>query len=127
VSNRICLIVDDEPDIRTLLSVILKRHGVQTVEAANAPEALDIIRKLEGRLDLIMMDFHMPDDMDGVDLAHSIREQFPDIPVILITGYGDEPKILSSGFPVIRKPFLPETFWKVVAKMMAKGGYRPLD
>jgi CheY-like chemotaxis protein len=119
VSDRICLIVDDEPDIRTLLSVILKRDGVQAVEAANAPQALDIIRKLEGRLDLIMMDFHMPGDMDGVDLAHSIREQFPDIPVMLITGYGDEPKILSSGFPVIRKPFLPESIWKMVEQLLA--------
>ena len=53
MSDRICLIVDDEPSIRTYLRAILQRERIQSLEADNAAQALSIIHKLGGRLDLI--------------------------------------------------------------------------
>jgi DNA-binding NtrC family response regulator len=122
MSDRICLIVDDEPCIRAYLSLVLKERGVQSVEATNVREALGIASRLEGRLDLIITDILMPGDMDGVDLAHSVRQQFPAVPVILTSGYGDDPNIGSYGFPFIAKPFLPEKIWKVVEWVLFRRG-----
>jgi two-component system, NtrC family, sensor kinase len=122
MSGRICLIVEDHPPIRTLLSSFLRRRGFQSFEAANASEALNIIQSLQGRLDLILTDILMPGDMNGVDLAHAARHRCPAIPVILMSGYGDDPNIRSFGFPLISKPFLPQTIWEMVEQVLALEG-----
>ena len=57
----------------------------------------------------------MPGEMDGLDLAHAVQQRFPAVPVVLISGYGEDP---SSGFPFIAKPFLPETILKVVERVL---------
>ena len=58
--DAICLIVDDEPAIRTYLRAILQQAGIQSLEADSASHALGIIRKLDGRLNLIVCDIKMP-------------------------------------------------------------------
>ena len=104
MSDRICLVVDDEPAIRTFLRLVLAREGLQTLEAGTAVQALQIVQKLDGRLDLIVSDIKMPGDMDGVDLAHSVRNSFPNTAVLLISGYDNEP-LRIRGFQLLRKPF----------------------
>ena len=106
--DRTCLIVDDEPAIRTFLRAILDQRRFQILEADSAPHALKIIQKLGGRLDLIVSDIRMPGDMTGLDLAHSVRNAFPAIPVILISGYCDTYPEKNAGFEFISKPFAPE-------------------
>jgi DNA-binding NtrC family response regulator len=88
-------------------------------------DALDIIRSFEGRLDLILTDILMPGDIDGLDLVHTVRQRFPAIPVILMSGYGDDPNIGSCRFPFIEKPFLPETIWAAVERVLASEGAAP--
>jgi CheY-like chemotaxis protein len=122
VPDRICLIVEDDPNIRMYLGLILKERGVQTLEAASAPQALGIVDRLEGRLDLIITDILMPGEMDGLDFAYSVRQRFPGVPIILISGYGEESKTWSSGFPLIAKPFLPEQLWKMVEQVLPPKG-----
>jgi len=63
----------------------------------------------------------MPGDMNGVDLAHSVRNSFPDIPVILISGYADEDSVKKAApdFEFIQKPFVPDTILKAVEKAIA--------
>lgn len=73
MSDRICLIVDDEPAIRGFLRVVLKQHFLQFLEAENATDALRMIHKVGGRLDLLVSDINMPGDVNGLDLAHSVR------------------------------------------------------
>ena len=85
--ERTCLIVDDEPAIRAYVKAILKKENFEVLEAENAPQAYKLIQKLNGGLDLIVTDVNMPGDMDGVDLAYAIRNAFPAIPVILMSGY----------------------------------------
>jgi DNA-binding NtrC family response regulator len=126
MSDRICLIVDDEPSIRAYLRAILEREHIQSLEADTAAQALRIVQKLGGRLDLVITDIKMPGDMDGIDLAHSLRNAFPEVPVILISGFAEEPSVRQSaaGFEFIRKPFVPEAI-RVAAKMaMSAGGNR---
>jgi two-component system NtrC family sensor kinase len=120
MSERVCLIVDDEPAIRTYLRAILEREHVQSLEAENAAQALRIVQELDGRLDFVVSDIHMPGDMNGMDLAHSIRYRFPAIPVILISGYTNQ--LDHSGFELVSKPFLTEAILKAVKRALDTNG-----
>jgi DNA-binding NtrC family response regulator len=112
--DRICLVVDDEPAIRGFLRIILEPQQLQILEAENAAQAMKVLQGFGERLDLIMSDIQMPGDMDGMDLAHSVRNTYPAIPVILISGYWDGEAAIREGFKVIPKPFGPETILNAV-------------
>ena len=121
MSDRICLIVDDEISIRAYLRAIMERARFQSLEADTVGQALRILQKIGGRLDVVISDINMPGDMNGVDLAHSVRNSFPDIPVILISGYADEDSVKKAApdFEFIQKPFVPDTILKAVEKAIA--------
>ena len=118
MSHRICLVVDDEPAIRSFLRVVLEKRQFQILEAGDAVSALKLIRKLDGHVEFLMTDIRMPGDMNGIDLAHSVRNQFPSVPVILISGYFDGTAENPAGFECIRKPFLPETILQAVERLV---------
>ena len=81
------LIVDDESDIRSLLSLTLEDEGFSTVQAANAEQARDIVSK---RLpSCAILDIWMRDsDMDGLELLSWCKEIYPDMPILMISGHG---------------------------------------
>ena len=121
--EKTCLIVDDEPSIRAYLKAILLNEQFQALEADNAPQGFRLLQKLNGGLDLIVTDVKMPGDMDGVDLAYAIREAFPRIPVLVMSGYpSPEVKRTSTrDFAFIQKPFKPEAILDVVKRITAGG------
>jgi DNA-binding NtrC family response regulator len=121
MSDRLCLIVDDEPAIRRYLQAVLKEQHLQTVEANDAIDALRVVNQLGSSLDLILSDVKMPGDMNGVDLAHSVRSAYPAIPIILISGYSDSKDADTAGFELIPKPFLPETILAAVERAIHSG------
>src|SRR5262245_53925593 len=87
------LVVDDEPDVEALFRQQFRRdlrHGRFTMEfALSAPQALELIEQArEVTLILILSDINMP-GMSGLELLPKAREMRPDVPVILITAYGD--------------------------------------
>lgn len=101
------LIVDDEPDIITLISRYAKREGYEVVTAGDGRQAIDICRNDD--FDLIVMDIMMP-DTDGFTACKKIKE-FKDIPVIMLSARGTEFDKLF-GFEVgvddyVTKPFSP--------------------
>ena len=122
MEDHICLLVDDEPAIRSYLRAILEREKFQCLEAGNVAQALGITHRLDGRIDLIISDIKMPGDVDGVDLAYSVRNSYPDIPVILISGYSDDESVKRSipAFRFIHKPFVPETILSAVRSAIHK-------
>jgi DNA-binding NtrC family response regulator len=80
------LIVDDEPDMLKLLSMIIREKTPYDVTTTNNPiEALDFVKK--GGFDLIIADLKMP-GLDGIELLDSVKKVDEDIPVIIITAYG---------------------------------------
>jgi CheY-like chemotaxis protein len=123
VTDRVCLIVDDEPGIRRYLRTILEGERLQSLEADSAGQALRIVQSLGRRLELVISDIRMPGDMNGVDLAHSLRNAFPALPVILISGYDDQ--IEHGGFDFIPKPFSAERILNAVERAMDL--HRPED
>ena len=111
----VCFIVDDEPVIRKYLRRMLERIEIQSLEADNAVEALRLLQKLGGQVDLLIADIKMPGEMDGIDLAYSVQNSFSSLPVILISGFVDK---VPAGFTYIRKPFMPDELLKAIDKMM---------
>jgi DNA-binding NtrC family response regulator len=90
---------------------------------------LRIVQKLGGRLDLIVSDIKMPGDMDGVDLAYSIRHSYPAVPVVLISGYADEEAVkhANADFAFIQKPFVPETILRACRRAIGNAADKTGD
>jgi signal transduction histidine kinase len=80
------LLVDDEPDIRDVLSISLSDMGYQVYEAENGDEALRIFK--DRQPSLVMTDIKMP-GMDGIELLQKVKHENPETEVIMITGHGD--------------------------------------
>jgi DNA-binding NtrC family response regulator len=86
------LVVDDQPGIRALLIGWISREGYQTAQAADAGAALD---EMMGRpADVVCCDVHMP-GRGGVWLADRLHERFPETAIILATGDGNVPPVIS--------------------------------
>lgn len=79
------LVVDDEFSIRESLEKVLSKAGYNTMVAGSGNEAATLLKKQ--KVDLVLTDLKMADG-DGVELLKSIKKNFPDIEVILLTGYG---------------------------------------
>jgi YesN/AraC family two-component response regulator len=124
MANCICLIVDDEPMIRGYLRAILDREDIEVIEADNAAQALGIVKDNAGRLDFILTDIRMPGELDGVDLANSIRHMFPSITIVLMSGYrqAEFGKRLTGEFQFIQKPFMRETILNIVRQVTPPAG-----
>ncbi len=103
MANPLCLVVDDEPRVRTYISIVLQSGGFETIEAGNGIQAMETLRSSPNRVDLVISDISMP-LMNGHALASSVRAEFPGIAIILITGYTATP---TADVPMLQKPFLP--------------------
>lgn len=81
------LIVDDEEDIRKELSKWLNDVGYKTSEAASGNAALALARRMN--FDAVLLDLRLP-DLDGFEVLQKLHEDYPDICIIVLTGYGTE-------------------------------------
>ena len=99
------LIVDDEPDIRELLEITLMRMGIDTCSAENLTKARALLESRE--FNLCLTDMNLPDG-NGIDLVSHIQQNFPHIPVAVITAYGSVETAITSlksgAFDFVSKP-----------------------
>ncbi|MCK4856881.1 MAG: response regulator [candidate division Zixibacteria bacterium] len=104
--RRTVLVVDDEPSITKLLTDFLEAEWFTVIAAASAEEALDIMKR--ERIHVIVSDIILP-KMWGTELLAKIKSDYPDVPVILITGFAGEytpEKAVSAGADgYFAKPF----------------------
>lgn len=98
------LVVEDDNEVRRVIVECLSLIGYQVTEAANGVEGLQAVRAQ--RPDLMVVDFAMP-DMTGAEVIARVREDEPDLPVILATGYADMAAVdrLAGKPSILRKPF----------------------
>jgi len=82
------LLVEDEPMVRGLATVMLKKLGFEVVEAADGREALERYHEQEGRFRLVVTDLGMP-VMDGYQMFRELQRLAPALPVVITTGFGD--------------------------------------
>jgi PAS domain S-box-containing protein len=86
------LVVDDEVMITELVCNMLKQYGYQTTGVTSSTEALKLVRQSEMVYDVVITDVMMP-EMDGVALTERIRELYPDMPVMIMSGYVHHDKL----------------------------------
>lgn len=115
------LIVDDEEDIRELISEILRDEGFATRTAANADQCQSAINAEQPAL--MILDIWLKDShMDGIDILKATRRDNPDIPVVIISGHGNieiaVAAIKQGAYDFIEKPFNIDQLMVVVARAM---------
>src|SRR6476620_4939658 len=103
------LIIDDDRDMCLLLKRFLTRHGYEVLEAYNGKKSLELLETTEPSL--VMCDFRL-EDMEGNVLLGKIKEKYPHLPVIIITGYSDikiAVEVMKMGaYDYITKPLFPD-------------------
>lgn len=114
------LIVDDEPDMLVLLSMIIKsRTPYEVVTTSNPIEAIEWIKK--NGFDIVLTDLKMP-GVDGMEILRTIRKYNDDTPVIIITAYGTVESATEAmskdAFDFITKPFRKEQILFTIEKAL---------
>ena len=102
------LIADDEDSVRALVARAIAMDGHDVVTAEDGAEALEILERESGAFDLLLTDIQMP-VMDGIALALTAARDFPDLTILLMTGFADQ-RERASGLnaivhDVVTKPF----------------------
>jgi CheY-like chemotaxis protein len=120
VEVAIILVIDDDPDIRKLLKDTLEGGGHQVSLASNGQEG---VRQFKAkRADLVITDLFMP-EQEGLETIKQLRLEFPDIPIIAISGRPTGGTMLSvaqrlGATAVLLKPFLPEELLRTVEQTL---------
>lgn len=120
MSGQQVLVVDDEPKMRRVLEIMLRRMGHDVLVAADGQEALALAQ--QGPVDLVITDLRMP-GMDGVALLTALREQGVEAPVILMTAYGTVESAVAAmkqgAYDYILRPFDVEAVELVITRALA--------
>jgi two-component system cell cycle response regulator CpdR len=116
------LIADDEDSMRQLVARAIGMDGHETVTAQDGAEALEILIREDGAFDLLLTDIQMP-VMDGIALALSVARDFPDLTILLMTGFADQRERASNlnalVHDVVTKPFSVADIRTAVADALA--------
>ena len=98
------LVVDDSADVAEVTSSLFEHLGYETIYRDSAEAALKLLES-GTKVDLVFSDIVMPGTIDGVGLSREIRSRYPNLPVVLTTGYSDAANSAPSNLKVLRKPF----------------------
>jgi PAS domain S-box-containing protein len=112
------LIVEDDTLVAELAASMLGELGFEAVVTHSAKEALD---RLAGgdKPKLIFSDIVMPGGISGIELARKVRDRFPELPILLTTGYSEQ-VAGTHGFPVLQKPYELDSLATALAKMLKR-------
>ena len=116
-NNKVVLITEDEEVNFFYLKTLLKKTEARVIRAKNGKEAVDLIARHHGEIDLVLMDLNMP-VMDGYEAMRIIKSRHPHIPIIAQTAYtlnNDRHKCLKAGFnDYISKPINRVALFRMV-------------
>jgi len=114
------LVVEDNPDVREFAVGMLEELGFETIEAEDGQTALEELGRGADRFGLVFSDVMMP-GMTGIELGHVIRKLYPDLPVLLASGYSD---VLAQqgarGFELLRKPYSLDQLASTIGKSIGR-------
>ena len=98
------LVVEDSREVAAVTTALLETLGYRVVRAENAADAL---RHLEQGIafELVFSDIVMPGAIDGLGLAKTCRDRYPELPVLLTSGFSDAAQSADGRFEILRKPF----------------------
>ncbi|MBP1807609.1 PAS domain-containing protein [Rubellimicrobium aerolatum] len=117
------LVIDDEALVRMLVVDALTDLGFATLEAANGPEGLAVLRS-PARIDLLVTDVGLPGGLNGRQVADAARTLRPGLPVLFVTGYAETAVLshghLDPGMEVMTKPFGVQEIGRRVRAILSK-------
>jgi CheY-like chemotaxis protein len=116
------LIADDEDSMRALVARAIAMDGHEIITAQDGAEALEILVRDDGAFDLLLTDIQMP-VMDGIALALAAARDFPNVTILLMTGFADQRERASNLnaiiHDVVTKPFSVADIRTAVADALA--------
>ena len=92
--------------------------AIGVIAASSGKQALDILGK-HGSVDLVITDYAMP-QMTGLELANAIKKQWPDIPVIIATGFAEMAERVAEAFPKLAKPFTEDELAEALDRVITR-------
>jgi len=113
------LVVDDDPLVSSGTAGMLEDLGHSVLEAASGNAALELLRS-EPPFDLVITDHAMP-GMSGTELARQLRQTWPTLPVLLVTGYAELPNGENPGLPRLAKPYRQEELGACIVELIENG------
>lgn len=124
---RTVVVVEDEASIRQLIVKSLERNGFRVVPASNPIEALTVASTMAGQPDLLVTDLMVP-GMDGRTFAAKLREKWPALPVLYVSGFTGDPELtaqlsrggLPSNTRFLAKPFSTRDLLEAVNSLLAR-------
>jgi CheY-like chemotaxis protein len=114
------LLVDDEELVRRVLAHLLSDAGFTVEQAENGASGLQLGRRMNGSLSLVISDVNMP-IMDGLEFAAALRKTDAQVPFLFITAV-DPALIYEAGLQshILMKPFTPDVFLETVARIVSQ-------
>ena len=104
-STRVVL-VDDNDEVRGVTAAFLEDAGFKVDQADSAHAGLDLLERSEGAADILVSDLIMPGGMDGLAFANEVRRRWPELPVILVSGYSTSAaRATELGYTLYMKPY----------------------
>jgi two-component system, cell cycle sensor histidine kinase and response regulator CckA len=102
------LVVDDAESIRKLVCAMLRQDGYRCVEACDGLEALELLQHATESVSLVLTDMIMP-NMNGAELAKEVSRMLPEVRIIFMSGYSDDP-VVQQVEQTVSYHFLPKPF-----------------
>jgi CheY-like chemotaxis protein len=115
------LLVEDDSLVRSLVMEVLESRGYRVLEAESGHEAIELCKKYDGSIDMLLTDVIMP-GMSGRELRQNLAGLCPDIKVLFMSGYTDDAivrhRIHESDMPFLQKPFSPDALAQKVREIL---------
>jgi DNA-binding response OmpR family regulator len=117
------LIVDDDPIVLDSCKRVFEAEGFEVCLVPSADKALEVMKN--NIFDILLIDVKMP-ERDGMYLMREVKEQWPEVPIVVMSGY-PTPETIADGFQLgaekfIAKPFTPDELLAIVRQVLHKGG-----
>jgi DNA-binding NtrC family response regulator len=122
-NEKYVLVIEDEENLRKILTDVLSRESIKVVTAQNASEGLALYRKESALIDLVILDFNLP-DQNGLEVFEELKKINPKVRVVLTSGFDVDESVeraLSAGaVNYIQKPFNRNQLLGIVRQSLAK-------
>jgi PAS domain S-box-containing protein len=122
----VALVVEDDARARAIAVRALTEAGYRVLEAENGRRALEVVGRSGGQVDLVITDIGLP-ELDGYELVRRLRAERPDLPILMMSGYADEPHRVELGpdIPLLSKPFSPDALVAAAAEVFGRRSAQP--
>ncbi|MBC8129591.1 MAG: response regulator [Rhizobiaceae bacterium] len=118
------LVAEDDDGVRLLVTRALRMEGHQVVAVEDGEYALERLVEADGDFDLLLSDIRMP-AMTGIELAHAVHGEWPDLTILLMTGYAEQREaaedLMRIVAGVVDKPFTITKIRAAVTRALARG------